>query len=76
MVAGWFLENQANAYTDAVGQLLQDDRAVVPALWELEVTNVLRTACVRRTMSAQAAQVVLTNVAALPIDVDRQAVTL
>jgi predicted nucleic acid-binding protein len=74
VAAGWFLENQASVYTEAVGAMLQEDRAVVPAVWELEVTNVLRTACMRRTMNAQAAQLVLTQIAVLPIEVDREPV--
>jgi len=74
VVSGWFLENQANAYTESVATLLLDDRAIVPSVWELELTNVLRTACVRRRMNAQAAQAVLTQIGLLPIEVDRQPV--
>ena len=47
VVSGWYLENQANAYTDAVAQRLRAEPAHAPAVWELELTNVLRTACVR-----------------------------
>ena len=43
VVSGWYLENQATPYTEAIAQRLREDRAVVPALWELELTNVLRT---------------------------------
>ena len=75
VTAGWFLENQASSYTESVGSRLEYDRAVVPAVWELEVTNVLRTACMRRTMNAQDAQAVLGRLAALPIDVDRAPVS-
>ena len=31
---GWFLENQATAYSDSIVERLRDDRAAVPALWE------------------------------------------
>jgi predicted nucleic acid-binding protein len=74
VVAGWFLESQASAYTEAIGARLQEDRAVVPAILELELTNVLGTACVRHRMNAQAAQAVLAQIAVLPIDIDREAV--
>jgi predicted nucleic acid-binding protein len=74
VVAGWFLENQATPYADAVAQRLRDDRAHVPAIWELEFTNVLRTACVRQRMDAQHAQAVVTQIGALPIEVDRHPV--
>ena len=74
IVCGWFLENQATPYSDAIIERLRDDRAVVPALWELEFTNVLRTACLRQRMAAQAAQQVIAQIVSLPIDVDRQPV--
>ena len=32
VVSGWFLENQATAYTEAVAQRLRVDRAHVPAV--------------------------------------------
>ena len=74
VVCGWFLENQATPYADAIIERLRDDRAAVPALWELEFTNVLRTACLRQRMTAEAAQRVIAQIVSLPIDVDRQAV--
>ena len=74
VVAGWFLENQASPYTDAVAQRLRDDRAHVPGIWELEFTNVLRTACVRQRMDAHRAQAVGAQIGALPIEVDRHPV--
>ncbi len=59
VVSGWYLENQATPYTEAIAQRLREDRAVAPALWELELTNVLRTACLRQRMTAEKAQQVL-----------------
>ncbi len=40
----WCFEDEATADTDSVLDRLQDDEAVVPALWQLEVTNVLLVA--------------------------------
>lgn len=74
VVSGWTLDNQASPYTAAILRRLQDDRAWVPAVWELEFVNVLRTACVRQRMTAQHAQTVATQIQALPIDVDRHGV--
>ncbi len=74
VVSGWYLENQATPYTAAIAEQLLDDRAWAPALWELELTNVLRTACLRQRMVAQQAQQVLVNIAQLPIEIDRHAV--
>lgn len=71
VVCGWFFENQSTAYGEAIGERLQSDRALVPPVWELEFTNVLRTACLRQRMTAAMAQVVVSQIAALPIEVDR-----
>jgi predicted nucleic acid-binding protein len=74
VMCGWFLENHSSSYADSIIELLRDDRAVVPALWEIQVANVLRTACLRNRMTAEAAQRVIAQIASLPIDVDRHAV--
>jgi predicted nucleic acid-binding protein len=74
VVCGWFLENHATPYTEAMLERLRDDRAVVPPLWDIEFANVLRTACLRQRMTAEAAQQVIAQIASLPIDVDRHAV--
>lgn len=74
VVSGWYLQDQATPYTQAVAELLHDDRAWVPPLWELELANVLRTTCLRQRQTAEHAQQVLAQMALLPIDVDRQAV--
>ena len=74
VVSGWFLQDQANVYTRAIAHRLQDDQALVPAIWELEFANVLRTACVRQRMNSQAAHEVAEQVSRLPIEVDRRSV--
>ena len=74
VVSGWYLQNQATPYSQAIAERLRDDRAKVPALWELELTNVLRTACVRQRLHAQAAQQVLIHLGTLPIEIDRHPV--
>ena len=71
VVCGWFLENQATPYSDSLIERLQGDRAAAPSLWELEFTNVLRTACLRQRMTAEAAQRVVARIGSLPIDIDR-----
>ncbi len=74
VVSGWFIQNLATPYSEAIAVRLQDDRAVMPALWELEFSNVLRSACLRKAMTAQAAQSVIAQIVSLPIAVDRHAV--
>jgi predicted nucleic acid-binding protein len=72
VVSGWFLEDQATPYSSHIAARLRADRAHVPALWELEFTNVLRTACLRSRVGVAHAQAVVAQVARLPIEVDRQ----
>ncbi len=71
VVVGWFLEDQATPYTDAVGALLEQNQAVVPALWELEFANVLRTACRKQRLAADEAHEVIEQICALPIAIER-----
>ena len=75
VVCGWFIQNQASPYSTAIAQRLQDNRAVAPGVWELELANVLRTACLRQRMNAEQAHGVLAQIATLPIDVARQGAT-
>ena len=74
VVAGWILLNQATPYTQGIAQRLRSASACTPAMWELELTNVLRTACLRQKLDAQRAQQVLVQIAQLPIEVDRHPV--
>lgn len=74
VVCGWFLADQASAYTEAIAARLEDDEAVVPAIWELEFVNVLRTACLRRKIDAQQAQGIAEQIGRLGLAVDRHPV--
>jgi predicted nucleic acid-binding protein len=74
IVCGWLFENQASDYGDAVAQRLLDDRAHAPALWELELTKVLRTACLRQKLTAQQTQAKLSWFVSPPVGATRQAV--
>ncbi|MCD6673485.1 MAG: type II toxin-antitoxin system VapC family toxin [Burkholderiaceae bacterium] len=71
VVSGWYLRDQADDYSESIAQRLLDDRAVVPVIWELELANVLRSACRRQRLHASSAQEILSRIAELPIDVDR-----
>jgi len=70
VVTGWYLADQANAYTESIGALLHNDKALVPALWQLELANVLKTACTRGKLSLDAARQILDTLGLLPIDID------
>lgn len=66
----WCFEDEATMATDALLDRLVDDVAIVPALWSLEVANVLLVAERKRRMTeAQAARFVQL-LSQLPIRVD------
>ena len=69
VVSGWLLDSQASAYSDAIAQRLQADRAIAPHLLVLEYTNVLRTACKRQKLIAAQAQEMVARLAELPVDI-------
>jgi predicted nucleic acid-binding protein len=69
-VTGWYLPGQANAYTQAIAERLEADRVLVPAIWQLELANVLKTACTRGKLSIAAARKILDVLSTLPIEVD------
>ncbi len=74
VVSGWYLANQTTAYTNAIAERLERDRARVPSIWELELVNVLHTACIRQRMAAEKAQRIVAQIRSLPIEVDREPV--
>ena len=72
VVCGWLMPSQATPYTQAVRQLLESATACAPAIWEVELTNALRTACLRQRLNAEQAQRILAQIGQMPIAVDRQ----
>lgn len=71
VVTGWYIEDQASEYTDAIAARLETDRAIVPALWQLEFTNVLKTACDRGRLDIDTARQIIDAVCAMPIEIDQ-----
>jgi len=70
VVTGWYLPDQASAYTGFIATRLETDKALVPALWQMELANVLKTACARGKLSLPAARQILDALGALPIEID------
>ena len=70
VVTGWYLSGQSTDYTQAVATRLETDKALVPQLWQLELANVLKTACTRGSLTQALALQILDTLAQLPIDVD------
>jgi predicted nucleic acid-binding protein len=72
----WCFEDEATPHTEAILDRLIDDTAIVPALWELEVSNVLLIAERRsRLTEAQSARFVAL-LGQLPIHVDSASVEM
>ena len=66
----WCFRRQGDRYTDSVLGSLAVDRALVPALWPLEVANVLLVAERRRQLTRSESARFLDLLGNLPIDVD------
>ena len=66
----WCFEDEASEATEAALDRLGDDHAVVPAIWPLEVANVLLVAERRGRLSEAQASRFLELLAQLPIDID------
>ena len=71
VVTGWYIESQDTDYTEAIVAKLETDRAIVPALWELEFANVLKTACIRGKLDIDTARQIVDSICALPIEIDQ-----
>lgn len=71
VVTGWYIQDQATDYTAAVANRLETDKALVPALWQLELANVLRTTCSRGKLSIETARQIIDTLSALPIEIDQ-----
>ncbi len=70
VVTGWYIPAQATPYAQTIATRLETDRAIVPALWQLEFANVLKTACTRGKLSLDNAREIVDTIAALPIELD------
>jgi predicted nucleic acid-binding protein len=66
----WCFEDETTDATDAVLDKLRTDQATVPAVWPLEIANVLLVAERRARLSEAQASRFLELLAQLPIDVD------
>lgn len=66
----WCFEDERTAATDALLERVIADGAHAPALWPVEVSNVLLSAVKRKRIPADAVSVVAQRIAALPITVD------
>jgi predicted nucleic acid-binding protein len=70
VVTGWYLPDQATAYSESIALYLESDKALVPAIWQLELANVLKTACTRGKLGLDSARQILDALSHLPIEID------
>ena len=66
----WCFEDESDGYADAVLDRLAEGTAVVPALWPLDVTNVVLVAERRGRLKVADSSRFLELLSALPIEVD------
>jgi len=66
----WYFKDEANAYAKAVRRALSGARAVVPALWPLEVANILVLGERRQRSTEAEASKWLKYLQMLPIRID------
>lgn len=74
--AAWFLPDEATPYTEAALQATADRRVCVPALWLLEIGNLLLSAQRRRRITDAKRRELVAHAQALRMDVDREPVAM
>lgn len=70
MALCWVLPDEHNAVADAIAERLESDTAWVPAIWPLEVGNVLLVATRRSRITPEERATLLNTLRALPIQID------
>lgn len=74
--AAWFLPDEATSYTEAALQATAECEVWVPALWLLEVGNLMLSAQRRRRITAAKRQELVAHAQALRWRVDREPVAM
>jgi predicted nucleic acid-binding protein len=70
LALSWFFDDEATTETDRLLDRVRTEGAIVPALWRLELGNVLLQAERRSRISAESIAERLTLVGRMPISVD------
>lgn len=69
----WYFEDQTTAYTEAVFECLAcGGKAIVPALWPLEMVNGLVVAWRQKSISSEQLESYIADLKDLPIEVDSE----
>ena len=67
----WILPDEHSDAVDQIADRLENDFAVVPAVWPLEVLNALLTATRRARIGTDDMRRLMSDLAALPIEVEQ-----
>ena len=70
VAASWFFEDESSGYQEMVLHRLEKEAAVVPAIWSLEITNVLVMAVRKNRLDEVKLMPILQVLADLPIYID------
>lgn len=70
MTMAWLFEDEKTAFTEKVLDKLQEDGALVPSIWHLEVVNVLLVAEKRKRCTPAQSLRFLETLNSFPIQVD------
>jgi len=70
MTMAWVFSDEATSETDTLLRSLSRDRAVVPALWQMEVANVLLAATRRGRIQKSEWSGLFESLSALPVELD------
>lgn len=70
IAAAWLFPDEATSETDSLLNILQTKKAVVPNLWHLEISNVLRQAEKKGRLSSDQIRMRLKTLNQLPIITD------
>ena len=70
VVMAWCFEDEANSYADTIQDMLIENKAFVPAIWPLEVTNVLLVAERKKRISKAGSGHFTALLSQLPIEVE------
>lgn len=74
--AAWFLPDEATAYTEAALQATAAEEVWVPALWVLEIGNLLLSAQHRRRIDEAKRRELSSAATALRLRIDRESVSV
>jgi predicted nucleic acid-binding protein len=72
VVMSWCFEDEGSSYAEAVLESLETGESFVPAIWPLEVGNVLLVAERKKRLSEASVVRFLTLVSSLPITVEQE----